>query len=183
MAEQREQAAPAEPSTSGHSAEPSAPWPGWLPPGAPTGHRRGWLAPLAIGCAFAAAVFLAGPLIFLAIYNLSSPAGPSMQAIQFGEGGSQCTIATTSQSFAQGTPVRIVATFSPALPSGSSVLITLHRDGTELTGSRETVRIDEPSDCIYGEHTDLTAGHYRIVYELESSAMPPLSGDFDVTAP
>lgn len=168
MAEQREQPAPAE---------------GWLPPGAPTGHRRGWQRPLAIGCVIAAAVFLAGPLIFLAIYNLSSPAGPSMQAVQFGEGGSQCTIARTAQSFAEGTPVRIVATFSPALPTGSSVSIKLHRDGTELTGSREIVRIDEPSDCIYGEHTDLTAGHYRIVYELESSAMPPLSGEFDISAP
>ena len=169
-------------------AESSPPQTGWLPPRPPAEKRRDWLRPFAIGCGVAAVLFLAGPLVFLAIYNLSSTADsspraiPAVQAVQVGQGGFGCAVTTTGTSFPEGTPVRVVATFSPNLPTGSSVLIKLHRDGMELTSRREILRIDEPADCIYSEYPDLAAGRYRIEYELESSAMPPLSGEFDITA-
>ena len=181
MANDREPHDPTESPQGVPGAEPSSPRAGWLPPG-PAGNRRRWQTPLAIGCVLAAALLLAGPLIFLAIYNLSSTGSPSMQAVEFGRGGSGCMVTMAGDSFPHGTRVRIVATFSPALPAGSTVLIKVHRDGTELTSRREILRIDEASDCIYAEHEDLEAGRYRIVYELESSAMPPLSGEFEVTA-
>ena len=181
MANDSEPQHPAESRQSVLSAEASPPHAGWLPP-APAENRRNWQTPLAIGCVLAAALFLAGPLIFLAIYNLSSAGSPSVQAVEFGRGGSGCTVTMTGDRFPHGTPVRIVANFSPAIPAGSSVLIKLHRDGTELTSRREILRIDEASDCIYAEQEDLAAGRYRIVYELESSAMSPLSGEFEVTA-
>ena len=142
-----------------------------------------------LGCLIGAAVaFLGLPLLAVAILDNVDTGSrtvqsvPSLESVGFGTGGSECTLTGTATSFSAGTPIRIVASFSPALPADSSVTIFWERDGTQLTSRREIVRLDESADCIYSTHESLPAGHYRIKYELESSAMPPLAGEFEVTA-
>jgi hypothetical protein len=163
----------------------AAPAPGWLPPD-PRSNRS---SKILLGCLIGAAVvFLGLPLLATAILdnagtnNGTVQSVPSFQSVGFGTGGSECTLTGTAASFPAGTPIRIVASFSPALAAGSSVTISWERDGIQLTSRREIVRFDEPADCIYSQHDALPLGKYRIEYELESSAMPPLAGEFEVTA-
>ena len=163
----------------------SAPAPAWLPPD-PRSARRGTII---LGCLLGgAALLLVLPLVALAILDTADTVGgtvqsvPSVQSLGFGTGGSECTLTGTASRFSEGTPIRIVASFAPALPAGSSVTVFWERDGTQLTSMREIVRLDEPADCIYSSHESLPIGAYRIEYELESSEMPPLAGEFEVTA-
>ena len=164
---------------------PAAPAPGWVPPD-PRSNRR---STILLGCLVAAAAAIVVlPLLALAILdNVDQDGGsgetvPSVQAVGFGTGGSACGLTGTATSFSAGTPIRIVASFSPALPADSSVTVFWERDGTQLTSRREIVRLDEPADCIFSTHESLPAGHYRIEYQVDSSAMPPLAGEFEVTA-
>jgi hypothetical protein len=156
-----------------------------LPPD-PRSNRR-WT--IVLGCLVAAAaVFLVLPLLAVAILDNVDDGGgpvesvPAVQSVGFGTGGSECGLTGTAASFPAGTPIRIVASFSPALPAGSTVTIFWERDGTQLTSRREIVRLDETADCIYSTHESLPAGHYRVEYQVDSSAMAPLAGEFEVTA-
>ena len=165
---------------------PSGAAPGWVVPPDPRSNRR---STILLGCLIGAAVaFLGLPLLAVAILdNVNTGSGtvqsvPAIQSVGFGTGGSECRLTGTATSFSAGTPIRIVASFSPALPADSSVTIFWERDGTQLTSRREIVRLDEPADCIYSTHESLPAGHYRIEYQVDSSAMPPLAGEFEVTA-
>jgi hypothetical protein len=149
---------------------------GWIPPPPRSGRSR----ILLLGCAIVAVVLLAGPLIALAILDGSGSGGPATQSVGFGTGGSECTLTDTATSFPAGTPIRAVATFSPDVSSGT-ITVRMYRDGAELVGMRETVRIEEPTSCIHATLAPLDVGHYRVEYEVDPSPMPPLSGEFDIT--
>ena len=155
----------------------------WLPasPAPRNGRRRAWGSPLRIGCLLVVAVFVGGPLIATAILDNVGTGGPSMQAVGFGTGGSGCKLSGSAETFPAGPPIRVVAMFSPGLEAGTTVRISTHRNGTELVGS-DVVPVEEPSDCVFVGLRDLDPGHYRIEFEVESSSMPPLSGEFDITA-
>ena len=164
---------------------PAAPASGWVPPD-PRSNRR---STILHGSLVGAAVAILGlPLMALAILDNVGEGGgsgetvPLVQAVGFGTGGSACGLTGTAGSFPVGTPIRIVASFSPALPADSSVTVSWDRDGTQLTSRREIVRLDDPADCIYSTHESLPPGQYRIEYRVDSSAMPPLAGEFEVTA-
>jgi hypothetical protein len=39
----------------------------------------------------------------------------------------------------------------------------------------------EAAPCVWGTLPELEVGHYRMTYAITPSAMPPVSGEFDVT--
>ena len=172
----------AEPPERVPDAGPSAVKSGWLAPG-PSGGRRSGQRSLAIGCVLVAAVLLAGPLIFLAIYNLSSPAGPSVQAVEFGRGGSGCAVTRTDTSFPPGTLIRAVAMFAPELQAGTRISVSTYLDGAELDDYHHVVPVEEPSDCVFVGLAPMEPGRYRVEFAVDPSSLPPVSGEFDITAP
>ena len=137
---------------------------------------------VALGCLVGAVllvvVFVGLPLIATAILNSSSGA-PEMQWIGFGTGGSGCVLDVTTETFASGTPVRIVAQFTPELAAGTTVTIKVAKDGGTLE-DRGVVNVDTPSDCISGAMTPLGPGHYHVELDLSQNSMPAITGDFVV---
>ena len=119
---------------------------------------------------------------FVLVVVVSGCSAAAIESIGFGTGGSQCTLANQAPSFAVGVPVQFVATFSPDLPAGSSVAISLSRDGTALPDLSGTVNVDVAENCIGGTWKSLDAGHYLVTLTVSSgTGMPPLAGEFDVT--
>ena len=182
MADAREPSATDKPDTGVLHAEPSPPVPGWLPPDPGTTKGNDLRRGLVIGCVLAFALFSAGPLIFLAIYNATGGSGPSVQSVAFGRAGSGCEVTRTDTSFPPGTLIRAVAMFSPSLQAGNNVTVTIYRDGAELLDYHQVVPVEEPSDCVFIGLAPLEPGRYRVEFALEESPMPPLSGEFDISA-
>jgi hypothetical protein len=146
-------------------------------PARPSRSRR-----LASGCAIIVALAVVGSLIATLVLDTSGPRATDIQSVAFGTGGSGCDVTGVASSFPLGVEIRDVVTFSPALPTGVSVQIRVEHNGTELTEMRETLTIVEPAPCIHGAMTPPEVGHYRVVYEINPSSMPPISGEFDVTS-
>ena len=134
--------------------------------------------PLLIGCFLIVALLIAAPLVLTAILG-----GPSFQSIGFGTGGSGCDLTNVASTFPRGVPIRDVLMFSPELAAGGTVTIKVELNGTELVDLRDTVKVDEPSGCIYGTWPALEPGHYRVEYKVSPSKMPPISGEFEVVPP
>jgi hypothetical protein len=137
---------------------------------------------LAIGCLIIAAVLIGLPLIFTVLLDYGGSRGPELQTVAFGTGGSECDLDRVGSTFPVGASIRDVLTLEPALEEGDDVTITVERDGTELVELQDTVTIEEPAPCIYGSMPPLQAGHYRVIYEVSRSKIPPISGEFDVSA-
>jgi hypothetical protein len=171
--------------TTGLDPEPADPTPpvtsGWIQPG-PSARpsRRGPI--LALGCLGVVVLFVGlvvgVPLVAVAILDASAGA-PAMQSIGFGTGGSGCVLDVTTHTFASGTPVRIVAQFTPELAAGTTVTIKVAKDGGSLE-DRGVVNVDTPSDCIGGAMTPLGPGHYHVELDVSQSSMPAITGDFVV---
>lgn len=159
------------------TAPPGQP-PGWLPPDAHETRGRG--RPILIGILIVGAVLVASSLAAAFMLSQSPSSGPNLQSIGFGTGGSECTLLDDASSFPLGVPVRAVVTLSPPMPAGSSVTTKLKRNGAELLDYRDTITFDEPAPCVYGTMTRLESGHYEMTFEISPSAMPPISGEFDV---
>jgi hypothetical protein len=105
----------------------------------------------------------------LLLAGVAAGCGPAVvETIGFGTGGSGCTLANGASSFASGVPVQFAATFAPDLPAGSSVAISLSRDGKDLPDLSGTVHIDVAQNCVGGGWGSLNAGHYRVVINLSS---------------
>jgi hypothetical protein len=105
----------------------------------------------------------------------------SIESVGFGTGGTDCTLTTTSRTFAPADPVRAVAEFTPELPTGTIVKISLSLNGNVLESSRQTLTLDAPAGCISGAVSDtpLATGHYR--WDVSPDTGPPIGGEFDVT--
>jgi hypothetical protein len=168
----------------GPDAPGTQPPSGWVPP--PGASRPSRARRLANGCVIIVALAVVGSLIATLALDTSGPRAPDnqapdLQSVAFGTGGSGCDVTGVASSFPLGVEIRDVVTFSPALPTGATVHIRVERNGAELTEMRETLTIDEPAPCIHGAMTPPEPGHYRVVYEISPSSMPPISGEFDVT--
>jgi hypothetical protein len=164
-----------------HSAEPAS---GWISPGPDRPRRRSWLR---TGCWLILVLSLVGSLAATALLDALGTGAPGSGApeamsVAIGTGGSGCTVTNIAETFPLGVQVRHVVTFSPPLPAGATVSIRVERDGVELTDLRQTISFDEPAPCIHGAMTPPETGHYRLVYEINPSSMPPLSGEFEVTS-
>jgi hypothetical protein len=132
----------------------------------------------------AALVFGIAVLFFAVLGGAFGGSGgaSSVQTVAFGTGGSDCDLSTVARTFAPGDAIRAAAGFSPNLPTGSVVKISLSRDGTVLESSRETLTLDEPAGCVSGRVSDapLAAGHYR--WDISADTSRGISGEFDVTS-
>ena len=137
----------------------------------------------AIGCLWLVAL---GPLLlvlgFIAAIFLGSQIG-SMSSMGLGTGGTGCDLARTASTFAVADPIRMTAQFSPDLPAGTVVTVHLTREGSEVDGYPQSLKLDVATDCVSGTISQgpLTTGHYVITVGRDGAATPPLSGAFDVT--
>jgi len=61
---------------------------------------------------------IGAPLAMTALLDMAGD-GPSTESIGFGTGGSGCDLTGTGHSFHVGTPVHVVAHFSPDLKGGT----------------------------------------------------------------
>lgn len=162
--------------------EPTDPTPqagsGWIPPDPSprSSHRRGFLA---LGC-LVVVLFVGFGLIATAILD-SSSVGPAMQSLGFGTGGSGCVLEVTARTFPSGTPVRLVARFTPELAAGTTVTVRVAKDGGTLD-EMGVVDVKTPSDCISGATAPLEPGHYHVELDVRPSMMPPITGDFVVAS-
>jgi len=122
-------------------------------------------------------------LAVLLIAAIAAACGPAaVESIGFGTGGQTCTLANEASSFASGVPVQFVSVFTPELPAGDTVNISLTQDGRDRPDLSGTVHLDVAQNCIGGVWRTLSAGHYRVVIESASdTGMPALAGEFDVT--
>jgi hypothetical protein len=111
-----------------------------------------------------------------------SGGGPDLLSLGFSTNGDKCDSGDSVETFAVGVPIHVVLEMSPALPTGGTVTVTTEKDGVEILEARQTITVTEPAPCIYGTLHDLEAGHYRVTYAVSPSAMPPFSGEFDVTS-
>ena len=169
--------APAPPEATPGSPGPPTAWGVPDASGLPRRQRR-----LLLGCLLVGALAIAAPLIALYIYEQSGSREPEVMSVGFGTGGSGCNLTNVVSTFPLGVTIRNVATYSPALQAGSTVTITVERNGAELVDLRDTINIEQPADCIYGTISPPLAGHYRVQYELSPSNFPPISGEFEVTS-
>ena len=102
-----------------------------------------------------------------------------MQSLGFGTGGSGCVLDVTSRTFPSGTPVRLVAQFTPELAAGSTVTVRVAKDGGPLH-VLGVVNVETPSDCVSGTTAQLEPGRYHVELEVSQSQMPAITGDFVV---
>lgn len=119
------------------------------------------------------------------VAGCSRPAadGPSVVTVSFARGGSECSVSGETSTFAVGDPIHMVASFSPALPAGTSVTMTIMKDGSELPGARDTLTTTEPTPCVYHGLQGLEVGKYEVRYSIEPGSMPPGTGEFEITSP
>ena len=111
----------------------------------------------------------------------STGGGPDVTSVGFSTGGSECTLGVAASSFAAGVPIHAVLTMSPPLPAGGSVTVSVEKDGVDVADARQTIDMTEAAPCVWGTLPKLEVGHYRMTYAITPSAMPPVSGEFDVT--
>ena len=117
------------------------------------------------------------------VAGCSRPAadGPSVVTVSFDTGGSECSVSGVTSTFAVGDPIHMVATFSPPLPAGTSVTMTIMKGGSELPGARDTLTTTEPTPCVYHGLQGLEVGTYQVTYSTELGSMPPGTGEFEIT--
>ena len=107
-------------------------------------------------------------------------AGPDLTSVGFETGGSGCAMTNAASTFPVGAAIHNVLTMTPALPAGGTVKVTVEKDGVEVVEARQTITVTEPAPCIWGTLPELEAGHYRMTFEINPSALPPATGEFDV---
>lgn len=100
------------------------------------------------------------------------------ETLDFGLGGSQCTIETPMRTFAPDDPVRVNANYTPSLPAGTTVTIHLTRDGIEVSGYPVTVTYATATNCVYGDVSPgtLPPGRYR--WEAVPDSAPAIAAEF-----
>jgi hypothetical protein len=150
----------------------------WDPPARTGDPQRRRL--LRVGCLIGAAIVFGLPLVATLLLDMAM-GGPTMESVAFGTGGSGCDLAETRSSFQKGAQIRSVVTFSPALEADATVTIKFERNGVEEPDLGQTFTIRGATNCIYGSFDAAEVGHYRVEYRVTPAAMPPASGEFDVT--
>jgi hypothetical protein len=110
----------------------------------------------------------------------SGASGPDAVGVGFGTGGSDCELTEVSSTFQEGTEIRVVVTFEPALMIGSTIEVDLERDGVAIPARHQTIDAQERMPCLYGVLDQLDAGHYTVTSTVSPSQMPPVVGEFDV---
>jgi hypothetical protein len=87
--------------------------------------------------------------------------------ISLGTGGSGCGLASEATTFTIGQPIRLVATFSRALPAAETVTIGLRKNyKSDVDGYPKVRTLDNASACIDETLPQLALGHYTAVITI-----------------
>src|SRR3954452_10947894 len=67
--------------------------------------------------------------------------GTDYTAVGFSVGGNECTLGDAARTFMVGVPIHTVLNWSPSLPTGGTVTVTVEKDGVELVEARQTITV------------------------------------------
>lgn len=101
--------------------------------------------------------------------------------VEFGTGGSGCSIEGRASTFPPRGSLYVVAYPSRTLPAGEVLTLRVLRDGAELFSQPRTFDAAlEPGDCVSGglQGAELTPAHYRFEYLAGTETLA--AGEFDV---
>ena len=147
--------------------------------------RGDWARAIGVALGVAFAVILGYSVLSTAMGTSGDPGltggAGGYATVDIGTGGTNCRIEQQARTFVVGDAVRASAEVHPAIPKGTTVTITLRRDGEMEAGYPVVQVADSAWDCVYGDvaFEPLRPGHYR--WELSTPALPPVGGEFDVT--
>jgi hypothetical protein len=174
------------------SDEPEPPVVGWVPPDAsapvpagswavppadPTGRRsRGWLK----GCLIVGGILavLAFVLIVALIFIGGQVQSALKGTVQFGTGGTACSVSGTATSFKAGTDLHFVAWLERSVSAGETLTVvqTFPDARTDTTDQK----VESAASCMYGDlPSGDAAGHYAM--EVRSGSEVLAKGGFDLT--
>ena len=164
--------APLPPSDAASPTPPAVP--GWVAPdgGARSGRRTGCVV---------AVVVLAG-VVFFSFIGLVFLGGQVQNllkgTVQFGTGGSECSLTQTGTTFASTDTIHLAAHFERTVAAGETVtMVVSYEDGTSET-SDET--FDEPTDCLFMDlGPGVPAG--RDPVEVRAGTEVLARGELDIT--
>lgn len=150
----------------------------WVPPAEPASGGRRKLRRVALIAGVIVGALLVGSigLSFLGAQVLDTLRG----TIEFGTGGSGCTVQGRASSFPSSTAIYSVGYFTRELPAGGVVTVVLTQDGIAIGSREETV--DVAADCIAWSlpPASLTPAGYRLDYVVGSEALA--TGEFTITS-
>jgi hypothetical protein len=153
-------------------AEPPPAIPGWAPQ--PARSRR------TTGCVVAAAIVVA--VLFIGYIGLVFLGGQVESilrgTVEFGTGGSECSLTETGTSFATDETIHLAAHFERTTAAGETVtLIVTDQDGTTETNEQT---FDAPSDCLFMDlGPGIPPGHYALEFRAGTELLA--SGELDIT--
>ena len=148
-------------------------------PSSGTGERPG-RADLWNGISATLWIGMAAVCIAVFVFMPREAAGrePSV-TISLGTGGSGCGLASKATTFTIGQPIRLVATFSRALPAAETVTIGLRKNYKfDVDGYPGVRTLDNASACIDETLPQLAPGHYTAVITIGAGFGD--GGQFDV---
>jgi len=172
-----------EPSATDISAEPAdvpvaPPASAWVPPDAPSGAGR------SRGCCLIVAVVTAAGAILLllalvALIFLGSQVQSILRgSIQFGNGGSECSVTGLATTFPASAAIHSAAYLERDVRAGETLTLAV----TYADGTTETTNQTFPTSgsCLYDDlPSGLAAGHYVMEYRSGTEVLS--HGAFDIT--
>ncbi|HEX6867658.1 MAG TPA: hypothetical protein VF119_02575 [Candidatus Limnocylindrales bacterium] len=153
----------------------AAPVTGWVAPegaGSGGGRRRGCLIAVIVLGAFLVLGYIG--LVFLGNQVRTVLAG----TIQFGTGGTGCSVTGTATTFPASASIRSVAFLKEDVAAGTTLTtIVTFPDGTSDTGDQT---LDTTAGCVtQAIESGLPAGHYGLEYRVGTETVA--KGAFDIT--
>ena len=178
----REPDAEPSPTRAEDQARPSY-WTAEPPDLAATGQRHGrgtsWVRRVLIVAGLGAAVLFVG---YVGLTFLGAQVGAALRGtVEFGTGGSGCSIQGRASTFPPGGSLFVAAYPSRTVPAGEVLTLRVLRDGAELFSQPQTFDAAlEPGDCVSGgmQGAELTPAHYRFEYLAGTETLA--AGEFDV---
>jgi hypothetical protein len=167
---------PTDPATNEPAPATPAPGtaPGWIPPegGSGGGRRRGCIiAVIAVGIFLVLAV---GGLIFLGAQVKSMLAG----TMEFGTGGTGCSVNGAATTFPASTPIHAVAYLERKTTAGETLTVAVTYPDATTESSDQA--IGSVADCVTQDiRPGLSPGHYGLEYRVGTEVLS--KGAFDIT--
>lgn len=153
--------------------------PGWIPPGGPGQRSRGRTLAI-VGCAVLAIVLSLGVSATIALVFLGSQVEQVLGGtVDFGTGGTGCSVTGTGTQFQVGQPIHVAAHLKREVPAGETVTVRLITGGSVLQSGSQSFAT--AGRCVYLDlpTTSLGAAAYRLEYLSGTEILS--SGSFTLT--